>query len=122
MTTQTPGCGSTTDARKRQREAEREPSGVDALAELIWTASRADEGTISATGADHLAAVIRDWLLSDETVERAAHALFADEQCDSRQRQNVTEQWETRLSVADCLEYRALARAALAAAVEGRQG
>lgn len=32
----------------------------DLLAETIWLASRADEGTISATGADHVAAAIRN--------------------------------------------------------------
>lgn len=31
---------------------------VDWLAELIWTASRADEGTISAIGAQHVARAI----------------------------------------------------------------
>lgn len=34
------------------------------LAELIWNTSRADEGTISATGANHVAdAILRDGLL-----------------------------------------------------------
>lgn len=33
--------------------------GKDPLACLIWEASRADEGTISATGADHVAAALR---------------------------------------------------------------
>lgn len=31
---------------------------VEALAEAIWNASRADEGTISATGANHVAATL----------------------------------------------------------------
>lgn len=33
---------------------------AEALAELIWNTSRADEGTISATGAKHVAAALLD--------------------------------------------------------------
>lgn len=38
--------------------------GDEGLAEVLWTASRADESTISATGANHVAAAIlaSDWL------------------------------------------------------------
>lgn len=35
----------------------------DKLAKTIWDASRADEGTISATGADKVAAAIRESML-----------------------------------------------------------
>lgn len=54
---------------------------VDPLAKLIWETSRKDEGTISAMGADIIAAAIRDWLLSDERVEAGAMAFY--EQFDS---------------------------------------
>lgn len=37
---------------------------TDKLAETIWNASRADEGTISATGANHVAKAVRGHVLS----------------------------------------------------------
>lgn len=38
---------------------------VDEMASLIWETSRHDEGTISATGAKHVAQVLRARLLGD---------------------------------------------------------
>lgn len=40
----------------------------DRLAEVIWEASRADEGTISATGANIVAAAVRAYLASESQV------------------------------------------------------
>jgi hypothetical protein len=63
----------------------------DALAKVIWEASRADEGTISATGANIVAdaliasgaVVPLDTLADDEALVRAVaardHAMHADE-------------------------------------------
>lgn len=39
---------------------------VDEMAALIWETSRRDEGTISATGAKHVAQALRAHLLGDE--------------------------------------------------------
>lgn len=51
------------------------------LGRLIWETSRADEGTISVTGADIIADKLRKagyvkLVLDDATVERAARALY----------------------------------------------
>ena len=50
------------------------------LAELIWNASRVDEGSISATGADHVARYIFESGFIDsiriETLEQAADGLY----------------------------------------------
>lgn len=51
-----------------------------------------------------------------EIIEAAAHAIFAQEQCDKRQAKDVPYQWNTRLNEADHEEYRDLGRAALAVA------
>jgi hypothetical protein len=52
------------------------------LAEAIWTASRADEGTISATGANHVADALLPLLAEVRTeayrVEREAAVLYGD--------------------------------------------
>jgi hypothetical protein len=52
----------------------------------------------------------------DAIVEKAARALFAEEQCDRRQRQDVEGNWNARLAPEDQDEYRSLARAVLDAA------
>lgn len=56
--------------------------------------------------------------LDDATVERAAQAMFAEEQCDRRQKLDVEGNWNSRLDDRDRDEYRRLTRAVLAAAVE----
>lgn len=58
---------------------------VEALACVIWEASRADEGTISATGARHVAEAIlaSDWAQQQERVRRGAKTLgkIIEDQC-----------------------------------------
>lgn len=46
---------------------------VETLAEVIWTASRADESTISATGANHVARAVlaSDWLAAERAKAKA---------------------------------------------------
>ena len=51
---------------------------TDHLAEAIWRASREDEGTISATGADKVASAVRAYLLAGKSVARAAYAMYAN--------------------------------------------
>lgn len=51
-----------------------------------------------------------------QRVEAAARAMFAEEQCDRRQRADLEANWNDRLSPEDQDEYRSLARAGLAAA------
>jgi hypothetical protein len=48
-----------------------------------------------------------------ETLEKGARALFAEEQCDRRQREDVEGNWNARLAPEDQDEYRSLARAVL---------
>lgn len=58
--------------------------------------------------------------VTNEMVERAAHAIFAEEQCDRRQKSTpelLDENWRGRLSERDQNEYRSMARAALEAAL-----
>lgn len=52
-----------------------------------------------------------------EAVEAAARAMFGEEQCDRRQMLDVDGNWESRLDERDQDEYRAMARAALSAAL-----
>ena len=54
--------------------------------------------------------------VSDEAVEAAARAMFADEHCDKRQMQDVRGNWDARLNDEDQALYRSMARAALEAA------
>lgn len=64
----------------------------DALAKAIWEASRADEGTISATGANHVAdaliasgaVVTADTLADDGALVEAARQAIEDELIDWR--------------------------------------
>lgn len=51
-----------------------------------------------------------------EVVEAAARAMFAEEQCDRRQKLDLEANWTGRLDDRDRNEYRRLARAALEAA------
>jgi len=60
--------------------------------------------------------------ITDEMIERGARAIFADEQCDRRQKatpESLDENWHGRLSERDQAEYHSLARAALSAALGG---
>jgi hypothetical protein len=59
--------------------------------------------------------------LDEKTVERAARGMFAEEQCDRRQKLDVEGNWTSRLDDRDRDEYRRLTRAALAAAVKEEQ-
>lgn len=68
-----------------------------------------------------IAAGWRKLSIDDATVERAARAMFAEEQCDRRQKLDVESNWIGRLDDRDRDEYRRLARAVLAAAVEAGQ-
>lgn len=52
-------------------------------------------------------------IVTDETVEVAAKAMFAEEQCDRKQRLNLDANWKGRLDDRDRDEYRRLARAAV---------
>lgn len=80
-------------------------SARDPLAEVIWNASRADEDTISAIGAEHVAAAVRAFLASDETVERAAAGIA---------------EWRRYGGMAGDTADEQRARAALSAATEAR--
>ena len=53
--------------------------------------------------------------VSDEVVEVAALAMFADEHCDKRQMLDVRGNWDARLNDEDQALYRSMARAALEA-------
>lgn len=55
-------------------------------------------------------------MIRDETVEVAAKAMFAEEQCDRTQKLDVDANWRGRLDDRDRDEYRRLTRAALEAA------
>lgn len=46
------------------------------LARTIWRTSRADEGTISATGANHVATAVLELLASDRMREAVAEAIY----------------------------------------------
>lgn len=48
------------------------PAHIDAVARIVWEASRADEGTISAIGAQHVARVILN------STDPAVHAAMLD--------------------------------------------
>lgn len=54
-------------------------------------------------------------MFSDDAVERAAKAIFAEEQCDRRQKLDVESNWRGRLNDRDRDEYRRLTRAGIAA-------
>jgi len=54
--------------------------------------------------------------IPDEAVEAAARGMFAEEQCDRRQKLDVEANWRGRLNDRDRDEYRRLSRAALEAA------
>jgi hypothetical protein len=54
--------------------------------------------------------------IPDEAVEAAARGMFAEEQCDRRQKLDVESNWRGRLDDRDRDEYRRLSRAALEAA------
>lgn len=56
--------------------------------------------------------------ISSETVEVAARAMFAEEQCDKRQKQDVEANWFGRLDDRDRDEYRRLAAAVIASLQE----
>lgn len=49
----------------------------------------------------------------EELIEKAAKALFGEEQCDRRQMLDLDGNWESRLNDQDQEDYRALARAVL---------
>lgn len=55
-------------------------------------------------------------MTSDEAVEAAARGMFAEEQCDRRQKLDVESNWRGRLDDRDRDEYRRLSRAALESA------
>lgn len=57
------------------------------------------------------------FMTDERLIEKAAKAIFAEEQCDSKQKRNadsINENWDNRLGDADKGEYRSFARAALA--------
>ena len=54
--------------------------------------------------------------ISNEAIEAAARAMFASEQCDLRQKQDLEANWIGRLNDHDRDEYRRLTTAALSAA------
>ena len=57
-----------------------------------------------------------DKVMFDEAaVERAAKAMFAEEQCDRRQKLDVEGNWKSRLDDRDRDEYRRMTRAVIAA-------
>lgn len=58
--------------------------------------------------------------LDDAAVERAAKAMFAEEQCDPRQMLDVEGNWNSRLNDRDKEEYRCLTRAVIATLKEGQ--
>ena len=64
---------------------------------------------------EHLAAVVRAFLTSDETVERVAFAIFAEHEPAFAHQEKRTRLWHALLD-----QFRACARAALAAATEAR--
>lgn len=74
-----------TGAGAASRTAPGHATEAEALAEAIWNASRADEGTISATGANHVAAALlaSDWMQQhDDAVRAEALEQAADDLAD----------------------------------------
>lgn len=73
-----------TDARKRAAEAARQPDGLEALlaehfdpGECVEAGHFSPQVPLVEAYCAHLAAVIREWLLSDERVEWAAEATWS---------------------------------------------
>jgi hypothetical protein len=60
--------------------------------------------------------------ITDEVVEAAALAMFADEHCDKRQMLDVPGNWNSRLNDEDQALYRSMAHAALEAALPHLEG
>ena len=67
------GTADTVEASPKATQSEAPEQDVDTLAEIIWNASRADEGTISATGANVVARAVlsSDWRVKDRAEVRA---------------------------------------------------